>query len=260
MAQALQALRTIAPRSPLNEIQFPEFTAKLITDVFDALISANIRQTQAYVELLQAVSKSLTEYINDTQDDISGEMILQFLSRVLPDSPEAGGTKVRVGATLTDTDAQKLNNALTIPDVQENPSITAAPIANQAALDAILAAVAKRIAADKYSLLKEMVKLGVLRLVVEHGVIETRLTFNTYKSSFYESTSNKYNTSAFATRASAGTGGLTSLFVKGSVSTSFNTLAISTAKETNRDISGSQVQIYGRVQIDFKTDYQPLTT
>lgn len=249
----------VGAKSPLGEIRFPEFTAKLITDVFDALISANIRQTEAYVELLQAVSKSLADYINDTKDDISGEMILQFLARILPDSSDASGTKVRVGATLSSTDVATLNSALVVPGVQETPGVTATPINDQNALDAILMAVAKRIAADKYTLLKEMVKMGVLRLVVEHGVIETRLTFNTYASTFYENTKNNYNTSSFSSRASAGTGKLTSLWVSGSASTSFNTLHVSTAKETNRDISGSQVQIYGRVQIDFKTDYQPMS-
>jgi hypothetical protein len=250
----------VSEATRLGEIKFPEFTTKLITDVFDALIAANIRQTQAYIELLQAVSKSLSEYVNDTKDDISGEMILQFLAKVLPDSEDPSGTKVRVGATLSSTDAETLNNAVTVPEVQDSPGIAAAPISDQNALDAILMAVAKRIAADKYSLLKEMVKMGVLRLVVEHGVIETKLTFNTYGSTFYESTKNNYNSKAFSVRASAKTGGLASLWVKASASTSFNTLNVSTAKETNRDISGSQVQIYGHVQIDFKTDYQPMTS
>lgn len=250
----------VSEATRLGEIKFPEFTAKLITDVFDALIAANIRQTQAYVELLQAVSKSLSEYVNETKDDISGDMILQFLAKVLPDPEDQSGTKVRVGATLSSTDAETLNEAITVPDVQESPGITAASISDQSALDAILMAVAKRIAADKYTLLKEMVKMGVLRLVVEHGVIETKLTFTTYGSTFYESTKNNYNSKAFSVRASAKTGGLASLWVKASASTSFSTLNISTAKETNRDISGSRVQIYGHVQIDFKTDYQPMTT
>jgi hypothetical protein len=251
------AIASLAAKSPLAEIGFPEFTSKLITDVFDSLIAANIRQTQAYIELLQAVSKSLTEYVNDTKDDISGDMILQFLAQVLPD--KENGTKVRVGATLTSAEVATLNNALTIKDVQDTPGITTAPINDQTALDTILMAVAKRLAADKYTLLKEMVKMGILRLVVEHGVIETRLTFNTYSSSFYESTKNNYNSSSFSTRASTGTGKITSLWVNAAASTSFNTMRVSTAKETSRDISGSQVQIYGRVQIDFKTDYQPLS-
>jgi hypothetical protein len=243
----------VSEATRLSEIKFPEFTTKLVTDVFDALISANIRQTQAYTELLQAVSKSLTEYIDDTKDDINGEMILQFLTKVLPDP-----SKVKVGSTLTTDDATKLNDAVKIPGVVESPGITAAPISNQSALDAILGAIAKRIAADKYTLLKDMVKMGVLRLVVENGTIETRLTFTTYGSTFMESTKNNYNSSAFSVRASAGTGKLTSLWVNASASTSFTAMHVSTAKETNRDISGSQVQIYGRVVINFKTDYQSL--
>jgi hypothetical protein len=246
-------------RTALAEIGFPEFTAKLVTDVFDALISANIRQTHAYIELLQAVSKSLTDYINDTKDDISGELLLQYLIKVLPDK-ENGGTKVKAGATLSTEDVGILNKVLVVPGVQDSPGITSAPITDKAALDTILSAVATRIAADKYSLLKEMVKMGVLRLVVEHGVIETKLTFSTYTSSFMESTKSDYNTSSFAMRASAGTGSITSLWVNASASTSLYSMRVSTAKETNRDISGSQVQIYGHVQIDFKTDYQTLSS
>ena len=116
-ALKLSSMAKLAAKSPLAEIGFPEFTSKLITDVFDSLIAANIRQTEAYVELIQAVSKSLTEYINDTKDDISGDMILQYLARILPDSEK--GTKVHVGATLTSTEVATLNSALTIKDVQD---------------------------------------------------------------------------------------------------------------------------------------------
>lgn len=249
-----------ATQTPLGEIGFPEFTCKLVTDVFNALISANIRQTEAYVALLQAVAKSLSDYVNDTKDDISGDMILQFLAKILPDTSSIVGTKVRVGATLASADVDTLNKALVIPGVQDTPGVTAGPINDAAGLDAILQAVAKRIAADKYTLLQTMVKMGVLRLVVEHGVIETRLTFNTYSSTYYNSQKNSYNTSNFSMRTSTGTGALTSLFVSASASTNFNTLTVNSAQVTDRDITGSSVQIFGRVQIDFKTDYQPLST
>jgi hypothetical protein len=262
MAQSLIEAQKLAvgATSPLGEIRFPEFTAKLISDVFEALIAANIKQTEAYVSLLKDVAKSLSDYINDTKDDINGEMILQFLARVLPDASDSSGTKVRVGTALSTADASALNTALVVPGVQDTPGITATTINDKTALDAILNTVAKRIAADKYTLLQQMVKMGILRLVVEHGTIETRLTFNSYSSSYYDSQKTKYNTSGFSTRTSTGTGFLSSLLFNASASTNFNTLTVSTAKESSRDISGSQVQIYGRVQIDFKTDYQPLTT
>ena len=109
MANGTQAAVTEAAR--LNEIGFPEFTAKLITDTFDALVSANMRQTEAYVELLTLVSKSLTQFINDTKDDIGGELILQFLARVLPDASSDVGTKVKSGGALTDEEATLLTDA-----------------------------------------------------------------------------------------------------------------------------------------------------
>ncbi len=43
-----------------GDLKFPEFTSKLINDTFDALISANVRQMEAYAELISQVSKDLT--------------------------------------------------------------------------------------------------------------------------------------------------------------------------------------------------------
>jgi len=242
------------------ETNFAEFTAKLITDTFDALVAANIRQTEAYIELVSKISKSLTEFINETKDDISGEMILQFLGAVLKSDPSE---KVKVGGTLTKEEAKAINDATKVPEANpdgaklpEDSSVTL----TESQYKSILDAVAKRIAADKYTMLKEMVKMGVLRLVVEHGIIETRLTLNTYKSSYYASNATRYHSDNFNFRASAKTGGYLSLWVKASASTSYSSINVSTASQTNRDISGSQVQIYGYVRIDFKTDYQPMST
>jgi hypothetical protein len=104
-----------------------------------------------------------------------------------------------------------------------------------------------------------MVKMGVLRIVIEHGVIETRLTFNTYGSTFYEAQKSNYQRSNFNFKAKVKTGGFFSKWVNAAASTLYSNVNVSTASERNRDISGSQVQIYGRVQIDFKTDYQPMS-
>ncbi len=99
--------------TPLNEIGFAEFTAKLITDVFNALVSANMTQTQSYLLLMQGVAKDLTTFINDTQDDIAGAQILDLLTRLLPDSA-TGSSKVVKGGTLQPQDAKALGQSLTI--------------------------------------------------------------------------------------------------------------------------------------------------
>jgi len=243
--------------SRLDEIKFPEFTAKLITDTFDALIAANIRQTEAYTELLKAVRQDVQEYVNNTKDEISGEMVLQFLSKTLS-NPEV----IQAGKALSSEDADTLKEAIEGEGVTEEElnAIKPSTSLDKAGVDKIISAIASRIAADKYSFLKQMVAMGVLRLVIETGVIETKLTFKTYASENYANNSSKYNSSAFAVSAKAETGGLVSAWVKASAATSYSTFSVSTANSSNTSGSEASAEIFGRVQINFKTDYQPLST
>lgn len=244
----------------LTDIGFPEFTTKLVSDVFDSLIASNLRQTEAYVELLKQTSKSLTDFVNDTKDDIDGDMILEFLNTVVGVDKD-GQTIVRKGATLTNEQATSLNNALEVKDGElpnNNQIDKPTEQLKDAKYNAVLEAVAKRISADKYTLLQEMVKQGMLRLVVNEGEIETRLTFNTYSTSISKSKSSDYQRSNFDVKAKAKTGGLLSGWVKASASTSYNRVRVSTATKSDVDRSSTSANIYGRVYLNFKTDYQPL--
>jgi hypothetical protein len=247
----------------LDEIGFPEFTAKLITDTFDALVSANLRQTEAYIELVQSVAKSLAEFINDTKDDISGEELLQFLAAALPPADPASEDprEVKAGETLTDEDVELLNTALETPaeaGVSNDNKVATAGELDQAKVDAIFEAVAIRISANRYDLLKEMVKQGILRLVVETGVIESRLTFTTYGSTFYQKNANSYHRSTYRRVSKGKTSGIVSIFGSYSSNTKRTSVSVRTTKETHRDITGSRVQIFGLVRVNFKTDYLPL--
>ena len=253
----------VAEAAKIDEIGFPEFTAKLITDTFDALVSANMRQTEAYIELVQSVASTLEVFINETSDDISGEELLQFLSRVVPNDPDSSDpqTKVRVGQTLSTPEEDALNAALTLPDeagVTDNNEVATTTQIDDAQFNAILDAVARRISANRYDLLKEMVKQGILRLVVENGLIETRLTFSAYASSFYQKNADSYQRTNYTRKSRGGTGPIMSLFGNYSSRTSRSSVSVRTTKETHRDISGSRVQIFGMVRINFKTDYLPL--
>lgn len=263
MANGTSSAVTQAAR--LDEIGFPEFTAKLITDTFDALVSANLRQTEAYIELVQAVAKSLQQFINETHEDISGEELLQFLAAALPpdDPTSEDPTKIKAGVTLTTGDADALNSKLSLPveaGVPSNNEVVAAGDLTEVQVNAIFDAVAKRISANRFDLLKEMVKQGILRLVVENGLIESRLTFTTYGSTYYQKNASEYNRSTYVNRSRGKTGALVSLFGSYASSTKRTNVNIRTSNETHRDTSGSRVQIFGMVRINFKTDYLPLNT
>ena len=58
---------------PTCEIRSSEFSAKLVTEIIDALVSANIRQTEAYNELVTKISKTLTDFIKETNSNTSGQ-------------------------------------------------------------------------------------------------------------------------------------------------------------------------------------------
>ncbi len=252
----------VAYASRLGEIGFVEFTTKLVSDVFDSLVAADIRQQQAFIELLQATTKSLTTYINDTKDDIGPADIMQLLSAAAPPvNPDAAPSKVvETGATLTAADVTKLNDALEVKDggVTSDNKVASAGALTPAKVDDIQTAAAIRIAANKYTLLKEMVKLGMLRLVVNDGTIETGLNFHSYGSDYFSSNSSKFSRSDFAFRARAATGGILSAWVKASASTAYTSVNVSTSNTAQGSNSGVDVTITGSVKINFKTDYQPL--
>jgi hypothetical protein len=245
----------------LSEINFPEFTAKLVTDTFDALVAANVRQTEAYMALLKAVSQDLKDFINDTKDDIDGEMILQYLTTIVSNP----ATTIKENGKVTKAEAEALNKAVAVEGMPETTSpITVAAgettTITKAMYEKIINACATRIAADKYTMLKEMTKMGMLRLVVENGLIETRLTFTTYGYNYNTANASSYNSSAFSAKASASTGKFVSLWCKASASTSLSTLRVSTASSSSSSYSSTSIEIYGSVKINFKTDYQQLSS
>lgn len=249
--------------SRLEEIGFPEFTTKLVGDTFDALIASNIRQQQAYIELLTATSKTLSAYINDTKDDITPEEIVQLFSAILPpkdNQPEGTPSAIAVGGSLTAAEATAVNGALTVADggTQTNNDAASSGSITAAAYAKLVEAAATRIAANKYLLLTEMVKQGLLRLVVTDGRIETKLNFRAYGSDSFSRHTSDANRSAFSVRAQAQTGGLVSLWVKASASTSFSTMRVSTAHTAAHSNSSVDVQVMGGVTINFRTDYLPL--
>jgi len=68
----------------LGEIGFPEFTAKLVKDVFDALLAATLRQMEAYSQLVAATAKTLQEYVSENKNLVSGEEVWDWLTTNLP--------------------------------------------------------------------------------------------------------------------------------------------------------------------------------
>jgi hypothetical protein len=246
----------------LNEIGFPEFTAKLVKDVFDALLATTLHQMQAYSELVAATAKTLEDYVAENKALVSGEEVWDWLVKNLPGPAESvaanptpeDATLVRVGVTLSDPEKNKVRQKTGLPSSGNNAWNPTSAL-QEADVEAVTDKVREIIAGNRYTLLKEMVKMGIIRLVVDYGEIETRLTFTTYGESQKLKAASAHQGKAFSI-----SGGLSASFkaVQASVAASYSSVSVRTTSSLDRDVSGSKVDIYARVLIRFKSDYLAL--
>jgi len=247
--------RAVSQATRLQEIGFAEFTSTLVNDVFEALIAAHLRQTQAYIDLVKAAAVGLRDFIAQTQGAIGPQEVAAFLDRFT----------LQVGQPVGDPNA--LNDALELPaeagEAQNNRVATAANL-TATTKQRIEEAAARRLAANRFELLQETVRQGAMRLVVDNGVVETRLTFTTFgQSSRTRSTSERQVAAEGGAGAVGGAfgffAGVGGAALGGSRVGADARLTVSTANRSDRDVTGSRVQIFGRVEIRFKTDYAPLS-
>lgn len=250
----------VSQAARVGEIGFADFTAQLVRDVFKAILDTNIEQTRVYIDLVERVAQGLATFITTTKDDIGPDEIAAFIA-LLPDT-----INLEAGQSLTQGQADAINDATRTPDAAgaaNNNRVAAAGQLDAATVTRIRDAIATRIASNRFTLLQTMVRQGITRLVIDHGLIESRLTFNTYSRATAQQTSR--NVSNFGAAGGGGVGllggafgGVGGLGAAGGLGYAGYILTTTTTNTLDRDVSGSSVQIYGRVKISFKTDYVPL--
>lgn len=231
----------------VSEIGFPEFTAKLVTDVFEALVNANLTQMEAYTELSKTMEDGLQAYINNTKNDVPPEAILELLTEKFP--------SVSKDSSPTVTDASALNS-LVKPETPYTDETNFTGEIWTGLLDSLSAVIAQ----NKFTLLQNMVKQGMLRLVVDNGTIETSLTFDASSTaSTYENVTDFERTNTKTTRRGS-VGARLFGFFGGSSSnkTTRTTFNVSTAQSRSTNLDNTNVQITGGIKINFSTDYLKL--
>jgi hypothetical protein len=280
-----------------GEIPFTEFTSELISSTFDTLIDANIRQMEAYVDMVNALEPGLTNYVNNTVDSVSMQEISDFVNSLNLPSPTETNNLIATlqkgfefNVTPPTTPAQIVSNELPSANTLTTIINAVAPIAkdlvgkikgqdgtiklneNQTLQNVqesflkhtdkalpnyniLYQSIAATIASNKYSLLQNMAKMGLLRLVVTDGQIETRITFQTWEE--HEKTDESGHSDKTRSKNKETTRLSLGIFGRRTKDKT-RTITVNTAKSYQRDTSGSKVEIFGRVLINFKTDYMPL--
>ncbi len=269
-----------------GDIPFTEFTKELVTGVFDCLLDAHIEQMEAYSSFVNSLTQDLTTYINNTIDGVSFSDISDFLLKY--ELPQLSDTQLTaaLGTMQTPTTNQPINpeapadtdkwwggliNALApavtglvdkVKDTNLLPQLEAVKNYNSTVASKIPTykdihqSVASLIASNKYGLLQNMAKQGMMRLVVTEGEVETKITFSTWNNSSSGSESGdsqKVIDKSKVVKAA----GIIGIF-RNKNKAKNRTVTVNTAKSYQRDSSGTRVDIFGRVLIRFKTDYAPL--
>ncbi|AWB27554.1 hypothetical protein [Halococcoides cellulosivorans] len=250
----------------LDEIEFPEFTSKLIEDTFNAIVTSMIRQQEAYADLVEKVSMSVSEF---EQEAVIDRDVTDWLIGKFP-GEESGTTAVGTTdepGTLTKTDLEILNRKLGDEAEELNLTLPAPDDASGSEgeeptlelsgeqVTTIRKCVRRDIAGPRLEALKDLVSQGIVRVVVDDGTIETKLNFNTNASEYTRQTDTEYDRSSTSAGANAGLS--LGSFNVGGYANHHNT-SVSTMTKREMSSSEASVDIMGRVEINIRGDYQPL--
>jgi hypothetical protein len=228
----------------VEAVDFPKFVRDLLKGVFDANLDVTIKQMEAYGNLLKLATASVSSFVNKIDntaafgylaENKSDEFGLDF-----SDLDEDKSADNPQGMVLTDKDGNKLD----IGDNEVKAKIMDAKIA---------------MAREQRALLREMILMGVTRLVVERGNVKAGVIFD------FKATEKIAKADKAAAKESRSTGGsisasgglMGSIFggPRGGQSWSHQEATITVASAKSQADTSLAAKLTGSVDITFKSDY-----
>jgi hypothetical protein len=218
----------------VDTVDFPQFVGDLLKAVFNANLKVMKDQTDSYIKLMKECTKSTADFIKKINDDDTFAKLAENKGdqyNVTMDTQPDGTTKV----ALTNPQGDKVDT--------EDSEV------KRAILETKL-----NMAKEHRAALREVLLMGVTRLVVEKGTIEAGVEFiitANRKSSALHSDTNINNASVQADYDSP----LGGLFggPSGSMSMTNTNIQVNTSQKEATDTLSAKLT--GKVNIQFKTDY-----
>lgn len=234
-ADVIESTGTAAARvtgETLRQVGFPEFVSQLIKGVFQAIVDSSIQQMQAYGELLKSVTGSLESFAAKLSDDDA----MMYAAMAEP-------TRFRlVPRKVVDADGKDGAAPARYTLKEGGRDLRRAELAE------VLTGYKLKMAQERRGLMREMVFMGINRVVVTDGSIQSKLIFHIDTTSDVkskDSSSSSQGVSATPPYFSwFGLGG-------GMTRTSVSTVDVNTTSNMSVDITGD-------VKVNFKSDYFPL--
>jgi len=279
MAEAIEA--GMEALSKATQLPFPEFTTKLVTSTFDALISATVHQMEAYANLVKDLAKSLKDF---QAENISDGEINKFLTDNYPDG--VGGTSVSknfefktipVSGDKPEKKAydiyeeifnnlveNKLKNIwsteITKPTITSAPGdhATAGKYFSESQVTDIRNAAGRYLATNMVDQLRAMAREGMARIVIDEGKILSKLTFHVASTDIDAKSKSDYHRDQ-ASAYIRGRAGFGWWGVKAGAS--YSSMNVKTVNERTYSKVTMDAEMIGQVEIHFHTDtFPPVVT
>jgi len=226
-----------AMQDVMESVNFPVFVSDLLSSVFEANLKVMETQTTEFIKLMKSATKNVAQFITQIDDTTT----FRYLADNNPDEfnismEEDGNGAEKLSLSKPNGDKVKMD------DNKVKAKIMDAKI---------------KMAQEHRAMLREIILMGVTRLVVEKGEIEAEVLFD-FKG---VRKLNKADKAIQKTQKSSGnsirTGGILSFFgaPSGGLTNSNRQtqLSVSSAKSSAEDTLKTKLR--GFVNIQFKTDY-----
>ena len=259
----------------VKKVDFPGFVRDLLNGVFDANLNANIKQMQAFQDLLTSATKSLSQFVNAIKDDEAMLRLVdtnnQYKLRMVQAQQSQGGRRrggrrntggaVNQGAANQGAVNQGAANQGAANQGAANQGGELKPVLldqngkevnmNDSAIQAKILDAKLAMAKERRTMLRETILMGVSRLVVEKGTIRARVNFtiNAYEDTVNDDAASVNQFDSFRAGWSAG------IFGGPSASFTRSTNKISVASSNTEKGAESTTEMEGFVEIQFKSDY-----
>jgi hypothetical protein len=207
----------------VESVDFPKFVADLLKAVFDANISVMRAQTDDYIRLMREATKSTADFVKNVKDDDA----FAYLAEQKRDQYNVVVEDGKIA--LTNPEGEKVD-----PD----DAVVKAKI-----MDAKI-----QMAKEHRAALREVILMGVTRLVVDKGEVEAGVEF---KITAKRNSQKKHQDQNINVANVEAQGSFGMFSAKASV-TNTNIQINTASKDASDDLSA---KLMGKVNIKFKTDY-----
>ena len=217
----------------VDSVDFPQFVKDLLQSVFDANISVMKAQTDDYIRLMKEASTGLAKFIKQ----IDNTTTFAYLAENNPDE---------FNISVEGDDIELTNPKGEVVDTDDNE-------VKAKIMDAKI-----RMAQEHRAALREIILMGVTRLVVDKGEVEAEVNFEFAGKRKVDKSDKALVKTQKATSYSRRRGGFLSGIFGGprggrTSSTRQTQLSVSSTKSTATD--ELKAKLRGKVNIQFKTDY-----